>query len=321
MSSPFARVLLATITSFLCWAPASHAQDYPNHTIELVVPYAPGGSTDTMARIVAPRLSAILKVPVVVNNRPGASGMIGTAFGLQSNDGYRVVVAGNTNLGTLLVAGQKPSYSLDDATGLAGATINPLLIVTKKGRFTDFGAFLKEARANPDTITYATWGPKTPAHFFAELVAQNAGIKLRHIPYDSGSKAALAVLGGQVDVAVATAATAKPFIAAGTMTGLVVGTESKLEDMPSVESIKVLGYPGAVFGSFEGFVTGSKVPADRVAILRQAFEKLLNDPETSAAVRAGGALTLYQSGPQYEEFMRKNLSTLRDLTSKVKMDE
>jgi tripartite-type tricarboxylate transporter receptor subunit TctC len=322
MFESFARVLLKLGAAVCMVVPlALQAQQYPDHPIELVVPYAPGGSTDAMARLVAPRLSELLRVPVIVNNRAGAGGAIGTAYGLQSHDGYRIVAAGNTNLGPMLIVGQKPSYTIDDVSAIARAIVNPLILVTKKGRFADFGTFVKEAKDKPDTITYGSWGPKTPSHFYAEMVAQSAGIKLRHIPYDSGSKAMLAALGGQVDVAVVTAATAKTNIKAGTLTGLLVSTDSKLSDLPGVESIKALGYPGAVYVSFEGFVTSSKVPADRLNVLRQAFEKVLNEPKVKAALADTGAEPGYQSGPEYDQFLRKNLAILKAITTKVKMDD
>lgn len=300
---------------------ASHAEDFPSRSIELVVPYAPGGSTDVMARLVAPQLSEQLKVPVVVVNRAGAGGAIGTSYGLSVHDGYRIIAAGNSNLGPGLISGPKPSYTLDDVTALARATVNPLILVAKTGRFASFEAFVKEAREKPDTITFGTWGLRSPAHFYGELIGDVIGGRMRHIPYDSGSKAMLAALGGQVDVAVATAATAKPNINSGALIGLFVSTDYKLQDIPSVESIKTLGYPQAVYVSFEGFVTSSKVPADRVAVLRRAFDVILQDPKVVAALAAAGAEPGYQNGAQYDQHLRRNLVTLSDIMSKVKMED
>lgn len=320
LSRPLLKLGLA-LCAALPLAVQAQAWPDPNRNIELVVPFAPGGSTDAMARVIAPRLSEQLKAPVVVVNRAGAAGAIGTAYGLATNDGYRIIAAGNSNLGPGLISRDKPSYTLDDVSALARATINPLILVAKKGRFASFEAFVKEAREKPDTITFGTWGLRSPAHFYGEMIGQQIGGKLRHIPFDSGSKAMLAALGGQIDVAVATAATAKSNINAGQLMGLLVSTDYKLPDIPSVESIKTLGYPNAVYVSFEGFVTGSKVPPDRVAILRQAFDKILNDPKVKGALADGGAEPGYQSGPQYEQHLRRNLVTLSEIMSTVKMDD
>jgi tripartite-type tricarboxylate transporter receptor subunit TctC len=319
------RPLLALVACvpLLAFAPKAGAQAFPdpNRNIELIVPYAPGGSTDAMARMIAPRLQEILKSPVVVMNRAGAAGAIGTAYGLATSDGYRIIAAGNSNLGPGLIARDKPSYTLDDVSSLARATINPLLFVAKKGRFASFEAFVKEAREKPDTITFGTWGPRSPAHFYGEMIGDSIGGKLRHIPYDSGSKAMLAALAGQIDIAVATAATAKASINSGQLMGLFVSTDYKLADFPNVESIKTLGYPNAVYVSFEGFVTGAKVPADRVAVLRSAFEKILNDPKVKASLAEGGAEPSYQSGPQYDQHLRSNLTTLSEIRAKVGMED
>ncbi|MGB6103105.1 MAG: tripartite tricarboxylate transporter substrate binding protein [Pusillimonas sp.] len=322
MSSYLSRLLPKFALALCMVAPTlSQAQDYPNHTIEMIVPYAPGGSTDALGRLIAPQLSEILKVPVVVINRTGAGGAIGTAYGLATDDGYRIVVAGNSNLGPGLIVGNKPNYTIDDATGLGRAIINPLLLVSKKGRFENFEAFVKEAKEKPDTLTFATWGPRSPAHFYGEMIAQSAGIKIRHIPYDSGSKAMLAALAGQVDVAVSTVATSKEQIHAGGLTGLFVSTADRLPDLPDIQSITALGHPNAVYVSFEGFVTSSKVPADRINVLRQAFAQILNDPKTKSALASAGGVPSYMDGPQYDEFLRKNLDTLRDIAATVKIDE
>jgi len=323
MSDRVARRPLLMMVLALCMGLplASQAQEFPNRSIELVVPYAPGGSTDAMARVIAPKLSEQLKVPVVVVNRAGAGGAIGTVYGLSAHDGYRIIAAGNSNLGPGLISGQKPGYTLDDVSALARATINPLILVAKTGRFANFDAFVKEAREKPDTITFGTWGLRSPAHFYGELIGDSIGGRMRHIPFDSGSKAMLAALGGQIDVAVATAATAKSNINAGALIGLFVSTDYKLKDIPSVESIKTLGYPNAVYVSFEGFVTSSKVPADRVAILRKAFDAILTDPKVMAALAEGGAEPGYQPGAEYDKHLRANLVTLGNIMSKVKMED
>ncbi len=131
----------------------------------------------------------------------------------------------------------------------------------------------------------------------------------------------LAALGGQVDLAVSTVATSKSQINNGSLTGLLVSTENRQPDLPDVKSVKDLGYPDAVYVSFEGFVTSSKVPADRIDILRRAFEKILNEPKMQTSLVEAGVVPGYLSGPQYDEFLRNNLKTLRDIAEKVKIEE
>lgn len=300
---------------------SANAASFPDRQIELVVPYEPGGSTDGMARIVAPRLAEVLKVPVVIINRQGAAGAIGTSYALQSTDGYRVFAAGNTNLGPLLVVGQKPNYDLNDVTGIARFIINPLVVVTKNGKFSSFEDFLKTARDKPDQLTFASWGLRSPSHFYGELLSQQLGIKIRHIPYNGGAKAMLAAMSGEIDIAIVTAATARAAIKAGTLTGLAVSTESELPDLPSVKSIKTLGYPDAVLTSFEGFGVSSKVPPENVEVLRKAFNQVLNEPKIQAAIREMGSEPSYLSGQDYDVFLRKNQEILKNVATKARMED
>ena len=302
-------------------APGASAQDYPTKPIELVVPYATGGSTDAMARIVGPRVAEHLKATVVVVNKPGASGAIGTSYMLATPDGYKVATGGNSNLGTTLAVGQKPPYSLDEVATIGRAVVNPLVIVARKGRFASFEAFVKEAREKPDTITFGSWGVKSPGHFYGELLGQTIGTKLRHIAFDGGSKAMLSALGGHVDVAVVTVSTAKTNVGAGSLSGLAVTSEKRVDDLPEVPSIRELGLPGAVYVSFDGFVTSAKVPKDRLQLLRAAFEKSLNDPQVKEELKKSGSEPAYLNGSDYEAFLKKNIETLKTVGAKAGMED
>ncbi|QHJ00901.1 hypothetical protein GT347_24675 [Xylophilus rhododendri] len=318
----FPRSALKILGSLLAGlALAAHAEDYPKRQIEFVVPYAPGGSTDAFVRVLAPKLAEQLKTPVVIVNRPGAAAVIGSSYALATTDGYRIFAAGPSNMGTALIVGPKPPYSVEDVAPIAQVLMNQMVLVSKNGRFASFDAFLKEAREKPDTVTIGSWGLRSLSHFYVEQLQQALNIKVRHIPYDSGSKEMVAAMGGEVDAAVVTAAAARTNINGGTVSGLFVSTEQKLADLPGVESIKTLGYPGAVAFSFEGIATSAKVPAERIAILRQAFDKILSDPQTVAAIRATGSEPAYLPGPQYGQQIRSNLATLQQIASRVKMDD
>ena len=301
-------------------APAS-AQDFPNKEIELVVPYATGGSTDAMARIVGAKVSELLKVPVVVVNKPGASGAIGTMYALATSDGYRVATGGNSNLGPVLAIGQKPQYSLDDVAPVARGVVNPLLVVTRKGRFASLDAMIREAKAKPDTITFGSWGIKSPGHLYGELLAQSAGIKLRHVAFDGGSKAMLSALGGHTDLAVVTIPTAKSNVKAGQLAALAITGDQRDDDLNDVPSIRELGLSDAVYVSFDGFMTSAKVPKERVAIIRDAFQRALNDPKVRDELKKAGSEPGYLSGPDYEVFLKRNLETLKRVAAKAGIED
>ncbi|WPB55597.1 tripartite tricarboxylate transporter substrate binding protein [Xylophilus sp. GOD-11R] len=316
------RSTLKFVAAVACaMALSAQAQDYPSRQIEFVVPYGPGGSTDAFVRVLAPRLSEALNTPVVIVNRPGAAAVIGSNYAMATKDGYRILAAGSTNLGTALTAGPKPAYAIEDVTAISQVLMNQMVLVTKPGRFASFDAFLKEAREKPDTVTVGSWGLRTLSHFYVEQLSQALDVKLRHIPYDSGSKEMVAAMAGEVDVAIVTAASAKTNILAGTVTGLFISTEQKASDLPNVESIKTLGYPAAVASSFEGIAVNAKTAPERIAVLRQAFAKIQADPQVAAAIRATGSEPAYLPGPAYDERLRTNLASLRQIAAKVRMDD
>lgn len=297
------------------------AQDFPTREIELVVPYATGGSTDAMARIVGSRVAEHLKVPVVVVNKPGASGAIGTNYALATSDGYRIATGGNSNLGPVLAVGQKPAYSLDDLASVGRAVVNPLILVAKKGRFANFEALIKEAREKPDTITFGSWGVKSPGHLYGELLSQSTGVRMRHIAFDGGSKAMLSALGGHVDLAIVTLTTAKSNIKGGSLAGLAVSSEQRDEELAEIPTVKERGFPDATYVSFDGFAASAKIPKDRLAILRAAFEKSINDPKVREELKKSGSDPAFLGGPDYDVFLRKNLETLKRVAAKAGIED
>ena len=302
-------------------AVAAAAEDFPARSIELVVPYAAGGSTDAMARIVAPKVSELLKAPVVVVNKPGASGAIAINYVLASTDGYKIAAAGNSNFGPLLAVGKKPPYAIADAAGLARAVVNPLLIVARKDRFANFEALVKEARQNPEGLTFGSWGAKSPGHFYGELLAQTTGVKMRHIPFDGGSKAMLSAMGGHTDVAIVTIPTAKGNVKAGAVTALAITGDRRDPDMPDVPTIRELGFPDAGYASFDGFVASARTPREQLAVLRSAFDKALNDPKVQDDLRKAGSEPGFLNGPDYEVLMRTNLDVLKRVATKAGIEE
>lgn len=310
------RVPLAFATA--CAFTTASAQKYPDHQIELVVPFSPGGSTDAMARLVAPKLSQDMGVPVVVVNKPGAGGAIGTSYVLASADGYRIMTGGNSNLGPILVLGEQANYKIADVAALGMGTTNPLAIVARTGRFADFGAFVQEASLKPQGgLSAASWGPKTPSHFYIALLGQQLKREFLHVPFDGGAKAMLAAMSGQVDIAIVTVATALTNIQAGKLAALAVTSGKRSIDLPSVPTIAELGHAGAEYVSFDGFATSSKLPADRLELLRTGISKVLNDPHYKSGIRKIGAEPAFLSGADYDEFLKENIKTLAEVAAKT----
>ena len=291
-------------------------------SIELVVPFSPGGSTDAMARMAAPKLAEHLGVPVVVVNKGGAGGLIGTGYALLATDGSRIMTGGNSNLGPVLALPSQATYTIDDVAALGMATTNTLAIVSRPGRFADFGSLVKEARAKPqEGISLGSWGVRTPSHFYVALLGQQVGSRFLHLPYDGGSKAMLAVLSGDVDAAVVTVGTALANIRAGKLAALAVTSESRTVDLPDVPAIGELGFPGAIYVSFDGFAVSAKTPKPRLAELRAAMHKVVTDPDFQQQLRKMGAEPVTLSGEDYDGFLRKNIRTLAEIAKKTPIND
>lgn len=305
--------ILSTVTALVAFAMApTHllAQPFPNKPVELVVPFSPGGATDAMARIVAPRLSTELGVPVIVTNKPGANSAIGTNYVLASQDGYRIGTGGNSNLGTILIGGSSPGYSLDDVAGLGRAVSIPMVLVTQKDRFRNLNDFVTAARKSPGGLQVASWGHKSPGHFATAMLSQQSGMKLQHIPFEGGAKAVVAAIGGHVDAALVTIPSALANIQAGRLTALAVTSATRVRDLPGVSTLAELGYPRASYVSFDGFMTSAKVPPERLTILRAAMAKALTDPQVRAALLKTGVDPAFLKAADYDEFLRVNSTLL-----------
>jgi tripartite-type tricarboxylate transporter receptor subunit TctC len=291
-------------------ASETEAQNYPAKEVELIISYAAGGSTDTMSRIMGNKVSQNLGVPVVFINKTGGGGAIAASAVLSAKpDGYTVGTASASNFGTLLATSDKIPYTLKDFVGIARGVTLPLMIVVKKGRFENFEGFIKEAKGK--SLTYGAWGLGSVGHFVGELLNQALGIKMKHVPFDGGSKALVAVLGGHIDVGILIISTPASNVRAGLLTPLAIANDARVDEFPDVRTLKELGYPEANLMSYDGFVANPKVPKERLAILSAAFEKSIKDPEVQKAIRQTGMIPAFLSGRDYETFMEKNLEIFK----------
>jgi tripartite-type tricarboxylate transporter receptor subunit TctC len=166
---------------------------------------------------------------------------------------------------------------------------------------------------------YGSYGAKGASHILGELVLQSAGIRMKHIPFEGEAKEFVAVLGGHVDVAFSTAAIVSANIKNGTITALAVAGPNRSEKFPDVPTLKELGYPEAVLSAYDGFITSSKVPADRLSILRDAFQKGINDPTIQESLKNFSYMPGYLNGKEYETFLADNLDVVKKTAIKAGM--
>jgi len=281
---------------------------YPERPITLVVPSAPGGTTDFTARLIGDSLQRALGQPVVVDNKPGGAGNIGNQFVAKARpDGYTLLVAysgyqvGNPHL--FAKAGWDP---IKDFTPVAMLTRAPQVIVTRADLPANtLAALVAHAKANPGKLNYASSGNGSIQHIAGELFKQLTGT---HIPYRGAGPAVQDLMGGQVDLFITTPAAVVQQVKAGKLKALAVTSDTRLAALPQVPTAVEAGLKGFTLDSWFALFGPAGLPADVVQLLNTEIGKILAQPETRRKAEESGT-TVDQMGPaQLAEFTRKELA-------------
>ena len=263
-------------------ATAIAAESYPAKPIRLVLPYPPGGGSDTIVRPLAQRLSAELGQQVVIDNRGGAGGAIGMeAAARAAPDGYTIVMALTAQLAVNVSLYKKLPYDpvRDFAPITLLATGPYLLAVHPSLPVTSVKELIVLARARPDQITYASSGNGSGGHLAAELLKSMTGIKMLHIPYKGGGPALVDVLAGQVQVLFATYVSSRGHIQAGRLRALAVSTAKRPAAIPDMPTIAEAGVPGYDSGVWYGVLAPAATPPDIIARLNREIVRVLTQPD------------------------------------------
>jgi tripartite-type tricarboxylate transporter receptor subunit TctC len=275
-----------------------HAADYPTKTIQIINPFPPGAVTDIIARIIAPKMSALLGQQVVIVNKAGGGGAVGIQTARDAApDGYTILVT-PPPIVLIPIVNKNSGFTLKDFVPLALATSSPNTTVVKADApWKTLEDFLAEARKNPGQLTYGSAGPGTTPHFIGELVKLKTKIDMTHVPLCSESAAATAVLGGHVNIAFLTLGTTRSHIEAGTMRALAVASNRRLKDFPNVPTTVEKGFPELNLKIWVGFFAPAKTPPAIAKRLAGALGETLKDAELGALIEKAQAL-VENLGPQ-----------------------
>jgi len=287
------RTFRTTLLLAAAWsAAAALAQSgFPSHPVTLTVGFAPGGGTDTAARIVARKLTENIGQAVVVENRAGAGGNIAAQhIATAAPDGYTIHL---TSVGPMTVApAMEKSLPYDPKRDIAPITIGvvfPNVIVVHKGvPANTLAEFVALAKAQPGKLDYASSGVGGAGHLTGELFKQRAGIDLVHIPYKGGGPAMTDLLGGRVAMYPAVPSTALPHIQAGKLTALATTGAKRTTLMPDVPTVAESGYPGFEATNWYAFVAPGKTPKEILDYWNREVVKVLNDPSVKAELAKHG---------------------------------
>jgi tripartite-type tricarboxylate transporter receptor subunit TctC len=263
-------------------APVAFAQAWPAKPVRFVVPFPPGGGTDTTSRLIAEKFTTVLGWTVVVDNKPGAGGNIGLdAVAKAAPDGYTIGMgqASNLAINPSLYA-KMPFDSLKDFTPIASIAEQPVVLVVRQDSpFKTLADFVNAAKARPGTIGVAQAGNGTVGHLAGELLERRAGVQLLQVPYKGAGPAMNELLGGQVPAYIGNSVSVMGQLSAGKIRALAVTSAQRLGSMPTVPTVAEQGYPGFAATTWLGLVGPAGMPADIVNRMNAETVKLLARPD------------------------------------------
>ena len=314
------RMTAAILAGALFTAPALAAgKEYPDKPVTIIVPFGAGGIADALPRIVGQELSKQWGVPVIIENKVGASGNIGMDYVARAKpDGYTLALApaGNMTVNPLLYTKLPFDTAKDFAPVTMLATSPNVLVVNDSVPAKTLKEVVDYARQNPDKLNYSSPGPGSGAHLAGELLNQSAGVVIRHIPYNAMAAAVNDVVAGNVDMMFAGVSTVLPQIQAGKLRALAVASPERLPQLKDVPTVAESGYPDFDVTSWYGIVAPAKVPADILDKLqadisaavqqksvRQKFASLGVDPAGSS--RADFARTIQDETRKWAAIVKK----------------
>jgi tripartite-type tricarboxylate transporter receptor subunit TctC len=267
------------------------AQAFPSRPIRLVVPFPPGGTGDAQARLIGEYMAHALGQPVLIENKPGAGSIIGSAYVAQAPaDGHTLLLMANSFVINAKLRGSSLPYAgMKAFEPVACVTNSPQMVAINSGRpWHTFQEWVKAAKAKPDTISYATFGPATTQHIAAAMVVRQAGLHMIYVPFSGGAPAVNAALGGHADSVLANVSEIEPFVEAGKLRALAVTTPQRLASMPNVPTVAESGLPGYEASAWFGLCAPAGTPKDVVATLARVATGAVTDAAISKKLVAMG---------------------------------
>jgi tripartite-type tricarboxylate transporter receptor subunit TctC len=290
---------------------AQDAQTYPAKPIKIVVPFAPGGTSDVLARSIGQRLTAMWGQPVVVENRPGAGGNIGAeAVARAQPDGYTLLMI---DIGTLTISPSVfPKLAYDPIKDLAPITIVAVsphaLVVHPSVPANSVPELIAYAKANPDAINFANPGNGTLIQLAGEQFKALTGITMTQVPYKGGAQALVGVMGGEVNMTLNGLLATLPHIKSGKLKALAIASTRRNEALPDLPTVSEAGVTGFQSGSWQGLLATGGTPKDIIAKLNAAVGDILRTPEMKHQLTEQGAEVVANTPEQFAAILREDLA-------------
>jgi tripartite-type tricarboxylate transporter receptor subunit TctC len=283
------------------------AQNYPSRPVRVIVPFTPGTGMDIIARNVGPRLAERLGQPVVIDNRPGASGNLGAELVAKATpDGHTVMVSGNPLIVSPHLYPNVPFKPLTDFAPISLAAWGTLMLVAHPGtKINSVADLIAQAKANPGKTTYGSPGIGTPHHMSMELFKDLTGTNLLHVPYKGSAGAVTDVLGGQINVMFMPIHVGMQFVKSGRLKALAVGSAKRHPTAPDLPTLQEVGVKGARVDMWYGFLAPKGTPSAVVSRLDGELRAILEQPDVKTSFSAQGMDATSSTPAEFAALMQR----------------
>jgi tripartite-type tricarboxylate transporter receptor subunit TctC len=315
--------VFALILGFANIAIAARADDYPSHPIRLIVPFAAGGAADAVGRIIGKRIGEALGQTIVVENRTGGNGIIGTEVVSHATpDGYTLLLGQSGPIS--INPGIYRTLSYDPEKDLAPITMTSaypyVVVVNPSLGVKTLAELVALAKRDPGKLNYGTTGVGSSNHLVTELFDERAGIKMTHIPYRGTSLAVADLLAGQVQVVFSDPVSALAHVNAGTLIALAVTSKDRSPVAPNVPTIAESGYAGFDAVAWHGIMAPARTPPPVIARLNAEVVKALKDPDTIKLIQAQAIEPVGNSPEAFASFIKQDIAKWKDVATQAKVE-
>ena len=314
-----ATIFVIGILVLVSYIPCSFGQGFPDRTINLVVPYPQGDGTDIAGRLMADELAKTLRVPVVVLNKPGAAGTVGTAFVAKAkSDGYTILLAPTAPIIYSKVRNPAavPYDPFKDLTPLGVTTVTPMLVVIRSDApYTTFKEMLDYAQKNPRKLRFGTAGVGSTGEFNLQIIKAVTGLDVTAVPFEGGAPAVAAVMGGHVEAAPITLPVVASDLRGKKIKGILIS--SRFPEFPDISTLKRLGYQQDLLGNWYGFYGPAGLPVEVKETLSLAIEKVVKDPSLSSKMTQLGMVQEFEPPDKLLARMQEEYKTVEEIAKKT----
>jgi tripartite-type tricarboxylate transporter receptor subunit TctC len=290
----------------ICTSATAFAQAaYPSRPITIIVPYPPGGNLDVITRLISPGMSRSLGQSIVVDNRPGAGGLIGHQLATRANaDGYTILTTANGSLAYAPKLQSQSPFEAADFAAIGSIAVTPMVLeVSAASSFKNVGDLVAYAKQHPQQVTIGHSGNGTTNHVAILLLEQAAHVKFTIVPYKGSAPAVTDLLGGQITAVVDQLPSSMPFIRDGKLRALAMTTQDRSIDLPNTPTLAESGFSGFDVTTMTGLLAPGKTPGNIVDMLNKALNAALGDPALQERLHELGGVARQSTPAQFQAFL------------------